>query len=175
MDPSLPNPPGNKEFRNFYSKCADDNKASKCRTFASYSSLLQQFKCSPPLKQIALPWSLTRLLLVAENFIMPCLWQAKWGWKCVLAEWQSVTTGLQPWLAVLTPFPRALRNLWERLNFRSESVAGMVQICKLRRAKYNCFTLLVILLYRISFKKCKISCFVKCEKAVTSVQACLLH
>lgn len=56
VDPSLHNPPGNiKSLETFYSKCANGNKSSKCRTFASYSSLLQQFKCSPPLKQIALP------------------------------------------------------------------------------------------------------------------------
>lgn len=51
VDPILDNPcPNIKSSETFYSKYANDKSASKCRTFGSYSSLILQFKCFPPLK-----------------------------------------------------------------------------------------------------------------------------
>lgn len=117
VDPSLPNPPGNKEFRNFYSKCANDNKASKCRTFASYSSLLQQFKCSPPLKQIALPWSLTRLFTSCWKLYYALSLTGKMRMKMCFSR----MTECYHWTPTLTysanSFPRSSEELVRKAEF----------------------------------------------------------
>lgn len=56
VDPILDDSSSNINFikvqKLFYSKCVEDNKASKWNTFTSHLSSLLQFKCSPPLKKI---------------------------------------------------------------------------------------------------------------------------
>lgn len=56
MDPILDDSSSNINFikvqKLFYSKCVEDNKASKWNTFTSHPSSLLQFKCSPPLRKI---------------------------------------------------------------------------------------------------------------------------